>query len=326
MMSQFVKWFNEVGLDCLREVGGKGAHLGELTRLGFRVPEGFCVLADAYDRFFEANNLENAIKDILHPIDLSDLPGLEKRTGLFQESFLQVSIPEDVDAEIREAYQFLSRNTGESSLEVAVRSSVAAKNLERSSFPGQMDTYHNICGEDQVLIFVKKCWASLWNFSALVYRLSLNMDPFGVFIAPVVQRMVHSEKAGVLFTANPLNNDTGETVINACLGLGEGVVSGRYAVDHFVIEKDPLTLLEQKIGNKEKKIVHRSDAGQGTALIRVDPEEANAPCLSWEELQELVTIGQKVEGHFNGPQDIEWAYADNKFYLLQTRSVKKAEV
>ena len=321
-MSVFVRWIHEVDGSCIHEVGGKGAHLGELIQAGFHVPEGFSILAKAYDRFFQANHLDQTAHEVLEPLELSDLSGLEERARRFQEAFVQAPMPQDLALDIREAYRDLCLSIGESSARVAVRSSVATVDLTRTSFPGQMDTYHNVVGEDQVLLCVKKCWASLWNFGALVQRLSLRIDPYGVVIAPVVQRMVPAETAGVLFTANPLDPEAGQIVINACLGLGEGVVSGRFAVDHFVIQRDGPCLLEQDIGVKESKIVISEGSSQGTEVIQVGDQEARAPCLSWDQIVELVALGEEVEHRFGRPQDVEWAFANNTFYLLQTRSIQ----
>lgn len=321
-MSLWVRWLEELTRDSVGEAGGKAAHLGELARAGFRVPEGFCILAPAYAAFFAFNRLDETLQAVLEPFDAIPAPDLEARSRRFQELFIQGSFPTELRAAIIGAYSALAQRCGRSPLPVAIRSSVATADLSRTSFPGQMDTYHNVVGPEQLIEAVKRCWASLWNFGAVAQRLALGMDPRAVLIAPVVQRMVDADAAGVLFTMHPVTGRADEMVIDACLGLGEGAVSGRFPVDQFVVRKESGELIGQEIALKETMIVSCGPDRQGTRSIPVAPERAGEPSLSLAQIAELARAGKALEEHFRAPQDIEWAFEAGTLYLLQSRAVR----
>lgn len=325
-MSLWIRWLEELAQDSVGEAGGKAAHLGELAKAGFRVPEGFCILASAYAAFFAFNRLEETLHAALEPFGALPAPDLAARLRRFQELFIQGSFPPDLAAAIIGAYSALAQRCGRSSLPVAVRSSVATVDRARTSFPGQMDTYHNVVGPAQLLEAVKRCWASLWNFGAVVQRLAHGMDPKAVLIAPVVQRMVDADAAGVLFTIHPVTGRADEMVIDACLGLGEGVVSGRFPVDQFIVRKESGEVIRQEIALKETMIVGRGPDRQGTRCIPVATDRAGAPSLSSAQVAELARAGRALEEHFRAPQDIEWAFEAGTLYLLQSRTVSGPHV
>lgn len=319
-MGRFTAFLNEVGLDDLRQVGGKGANLGHLAGLDCAVPAGFCLRADAYDLFLSDNELRGRIEELLGPPDNVDLEAVSTRAEEVRALLESIPIPEPVEEELRQAYRVLTGGGGQRPL-VAVRSSVGTRDLSWSSFPGQMDTYHNIAGEDEVVRLVRKCWASAFSYPAVVSRNAKGIAHFDVFVAPIVQVMVPAESAGVIFTANPLNNRTDQMVLNACLGLGEGVVSGEVNADHYVLDSASLEVIEESIGEKRVKFVLDENRGRGTAHVPLGREESRAACLSPEQVREIASAAREIEGFYGRPQDIEWAYCDGELFILQSRAI-----
>jgi pyruvate,water dikinase len=253
------------------------------------VPPGFCVSTEAYRRV------------------AAGVPLDEVRAAL-----LAVEIPADIADEIRTRYRELGADAP-----VAVRSSATAEDLPFASFAGQQDTFLNVVGVDSVLEAVRRCWASLWTDRAVAYRESNGIDHNVVELAVVVQLMVDSAVAGVLFTANPVTGRRREAVIDANAGLGETVVSGSVNPDHFVVDTASGRILQRRLG--DKKIAIRSVAGGGTREVVLDSAE---PCLSDEQILELTALGDRVERHYGSPQDTEWAIdADGKVWLTQARPI-----
>lgn len=320
MVHSFVSFFDELGLGDLRQAGGKGANLAFLTSAGYRVPPGFVVKADAYDEFLEYNRLQDRILEMLTGLYMEDLTGVEEGTERIRLLMVSSPVPERVEKQVRDAYRELMAGAEPGSL-VAVRSSVGTRDLSSSSFPGQMDTYHNVDGEDETVTLIRRCWASVFSYSAVVSRHVKGIDHFNVYIAPVVQLMVQAQSAGVVFTANPLNRSEEEMVVNACYGLGEGVVSGEVNADHYVIDKSTLEVLQQEVGRKDFKFSLDEDAGRGTGKVAVGDEMASRSCLSPDQLEVLCRTGREVERLYGSPQDIEWAYRDGELYLLQARRI-----
>ena len=319
-MGRYVSSLNEIGLGDLARVGGKGAHLGEMIRAGFSVPPGFSVKSEGYDRFFEAAGLKKPIEEIASGIDFRDLKDVEEKTARIREIISTASVPEDVETEIRDAYEELVKGEAEISL-VAVRSSVGTRDLSRSSFPGQMDTFHNVLGIEEVLVTIRECWASVWSARAASMMHALQIDSNMIIIAPVVQTMVPSEISGVLFTANPIDGNPGEILMDAAFGLGEAVVSGSMTPDHYVISKKGLRVLSKDVGCKSFKLELDVEKGSGKRRVELSEEEASRECLAPEQVRELAELGIAVEEHFGTPQDIEWAYSKGKLFLLQSRKI-----
>ncbi|MGW8320743.1 MAG: PEP/pyruvate-binding domain-containing protein, partial [Thermodesulfobacteriota bacterium] len=247
-----------------------------------------------------------------------------EKTSRIREIISTARIPEDVETEIREAYEALREAEAEIPL-VAVRSSVGTRDLSRSSFPGQMDTFHNVLGIEEVLATIRKCWASVWSARAASMMHALQIDPDMIIIAPVVQRMVPSEVSGVLFTANPVHGDSGEMLMDAAFGLGEAVVSGILTPDHYVISKKGLRVLSKEVGCKSFMLELDVEKGTGNRRVVLPDEEANRECLAPDQVQELAELGLAVEEHFGTPQDIEWAYSKGKLFLLQSRKIAGLE-
>ncbi|MBW2030783.1 MAG: hypothetical protein JRJ31_17100 [Deltaproteobacteria bacterium] len=318
-MGRFVRFFGEMTRKDFQEAGGKAANLGELTRGGFNVPQGFCLTSDALLHHVNENRLQEGIDAVASRFDYEDFGAMEEKTGTIREMISGAPIPADLLDEIRMALCEL--NSPESTF-VAVRSSVAVKGSSISSFPGMMDTYHYLKGEEEIIEHIKKCWASLWTSRATMNRHHKNIDHKLGLIAPIVQKMVDSEVAGVLFTANPITSIRKEMVVEANWGLGESVVSGKSMNDFYVIEKEPLRLKDSRISKKTLMICFDEERGLGRREMAVSPDKMDAPTLSEEQALELGETGLKIESLFGAPQDIEWAYERGVLYILQSRNIR----
>jgi pyruvate,water dikinase len=284
-----------VGRDDLAAAGGKGANLGELVRAGFPVPDAVVIATDAYATVVEHAGLAAAVA-----------AAAEDDGAALRAAFAAAEIPDDLRTAILDAYALLGNGP------VAVRSSATAEDLPGAAFAGQQDTYLNVVGADALLDAVRRCWGSLWTERAIAYRARRDVDPAGVRIAVVVQRMVPAAFAGVLFTANPVSGDRTEVVVDASSGLGEAVVSGLVTPDHYVLDEDG-RVRERRRGLRE--VVVRSVEGGGVEHRR---GEALAE-LPGAVLAELAALGRRVAAHFGRPQDIEWAWADGRVWLVQAR-------
>ncbi|OFV91206.1 MAG: hypothetical protein A3G76_13545 [Acidobacteria bacterium RIFCSPLOWO2_12_FULL_65_11] len=320
-MSTLVLPFEEIKLTDTERCGGKAAGLGELTRAGIRVPGGFCVTGDALTRVIEVNGLKQKIAAIAATLNFEDYLGVEERTGQIRALIAAATIPGDLDQEIRTRYTHL---VTKAQRYVAVRSSVAVKHSPVSSFPGMMDTYHYVVGEDQVLEKVRECWSSLWTARAAFARFRQKLAHQDGVIAPIVQLMVDSYSAGVFFSANPITKNLGEMVIESNWGLGESVVSGKSMNDFFALDKATLAIKQKRIVEKTV-MVTMDDSGAGRAEKHVPPDRAHVPSISDKEAVEIGTVGKRIEKHFGFNVDVEWAFQDKILYILQTRKIRGLE-
>ncbi|EEB74983.1 phosphoenolpyruvate synthase [Thermococcus sp. AM4] len=330
---RFIKWFEELSKKDVPLVGGKGANLGELTNAGIPVPPGFCVTAEAYKYFVEnvkvedGRTLQEWIMDIISKTNVDDSKQLQENTAKIREKIIQMPMPEEIAKEIEDAYKKLSQRFGKEAVYVAVRSSATAEDLPEASFAGQQETYLDVYGVDDVIDKVKKCWASLWTARATFYRAKQGFDHSKVYLSAVVQKMVNSEKSGVMFTANPVTNDRNEIMINASWGLGEAVVSGSVTPDEYIVEKGTWKIKEKFIAKKEVMVVRNPETGKGTVYVKVaeylGPEYVEKQVLTDEQIVEVAKLGAKIEEHYGWPQDIEWAYDkdDGKLYIVQSRPI-----
>jgi pyruvate,water dikinase len=319
MMDSFVLSLNEIGEHEVERCGGKAMSLGKLIRLGATVPPGFCIVSDALPYVLEANSLTGRIAGIAAQLDFEDFAAVEARTGEIRALIENVTIPAELQQRIVGRYEGL---ISEGSKYVAVRSSVAVRESSISSFPGMMDTYHYVLGAGEVLARVRECWASLWSARATFLSHRKRVAHDRVVIAPVVQAMVNSTTAGVLFTANPVTRDKGEVMIESNWGLGESVVSGKSMNDYFVIDKATLGIRQRKIAPKTIMVVMDAAKGSGRCELPVPPERAKVPTLSDSQLLELVRTGKAIEEHYGFEVDVEWAYQGDKLYILQARKIR----
>lgn len=295
-------------------VGGKAGNLGELTRAGLPVPQGFCLTTEAYREVAGSAGLEGIIDAVLRtpPTDVAALTTL---AGRARQALLAATIPSHIAEEISKAY----REMGEGVLAVAVRSSATAEDLPFASFAGQQDTILNVVGDAAVIDAVRHCWASLWTDRAVVYRATNEIDSHTVRLAVVVQRMVDSAVAGVLFTADPITGRRHRAVIDASPGLGEAVVSGAVNPDHFIVDTKAKRIVQRRLG--DKRLTIRSLPGGGTERVELAPGDAIA-CLTDEQVLELAALGDRVEAYYGAPQDTEWAIdASGTVWLTQARPI-----
>jgi phosphohistidine swiveling domain-containing protein len=298
----------------LKTVGGKGASLARLLRAGMPVPGGFHVTTAAYERFVAENNLKRSIRAALEKADASKPDTLTRVSGKIGDLFLRADLPEKVSEAISEAYAGL----GQDDPAVAVRSSATTEDLPSASFAGQQATSLNVRGEDELLEAVRRCWASLWSARAIAYRERQGFDHDLAAMAVVVQRLVPAEVSGILFTANPVSGARDEVAINAARGFGEAVVGGLTTPDNFTLDHPTLTVQERQTGQQEVETVL---AEHDTTERPLEPERAAQPTLGDAQLMQLARIGIGIEDHFGSPQDIEWAYANGRFWVLQARPI-----
>ncbi len=298
-------------------VGGKAARLGELAKIGVTVPDAFVVLASAYHEYVQKNELGPRIERMLHEVSVHDLKFLEETSAKIGALFTAQRMPPEIAGEIASKYQELGQPAA------AVRSSATAEDLPGASFAGQYDTFLNMRGTQDVVSAVVSCWASLWSFRAISYRLAkhLAQHEADLGMACIIQELVEAEKSGVLFTSNPLNGDSNQIVINSCFGLGEGVVSGDFACGHLVVDKHSGETVQTEWGNQELKSVPDPNGDSGTLEVPLSQEEREGSTLSTDELAGLVQAAKMIEDYYGHPQDIEWALRADKLYILQSRDV-----
>lgn len=314
-----VVWFHEVTKDDIPLVGGKGANLGEMVQAQIPVPPGFIVTADTYFKFLESNKLIDKIHEQLDNLDVNDTRKLQDVSSLVKNMISGMPLLSEMVDEIRDAYRKLGGGL------VAVRSSATAEDLPDASFAGQQRTFLNIQGEDEVIAAIQGCWASLFEPRAIFYRHQQGFDHFKVGIAVPVQKMVQSDASGVMFTVEPLSNDTTKIFIEAIFGLGEAIVSGDITPDEYLVDKNGLKILGKKIRKQEWQLVKNTktskDELESNIKIVVPPAKQTLQKLSDEDILNLARLGQTIEDLYQSPQDIEWAKEGAVLYIVQTRPV-----
>lgn len=294
-------------------VGGKGANLGEMLQAEINVPPGFCITSKAYDKYVSCHNIQVKIDEYVELI-YNNVAMSEEYSKKIQELILKYDIPKDMEEEILNCYLKLGQD-----VRVAVRSSATAEDLEEASFAGQQETFLNVYGKEDLFDKVKKCWASLWNARAIIYRKQKWFHKEKLSLAIVVQQMIEGEISGVLFTVNPTNVKKDEMMINAAYGLGEAVVSGMVTPDTYICSKSNRRILSKEKGSKEISIVY--DKLRGTRNIENTLEKRESFSLKENQIKEMIDLGLKIERHYGAPQDIEWTMAGGKAYILQSRAI-----
>ena len=332
--------FQEIKKEDVMTAGGKGANLGEMTAAGIAVPGGFVVTADAYKAFIKENHLEEMFRKELTEAGKDEAKLLDAAKK-FRHAISEGKLPEEVEKAVREKYAQLGEQA-----RVAVRSSATAEDLPDASFAGQQETYLNVRGPEAVLTQIRNCYASLWGNRAVCYRGNQGYDQLSVALAVVIQKMVESEKAGVLFTVNPINRNPDEMQINASYGLGESVVSGKVTADSYLCDKQG-KIKSCQIGSKETQIIYADTQGTAatanaqctpddlitsdaqkttgdtadTKEVAVSEKMQKARCLNDEEIAVLCVEAVRIEKHYGCPMDIEWAIAGGSVYILQARAI-----
>ncbi len=312
-----ILWFDEISIKDVPLVGGKNASLGEmyrnLTPKGVRVPEGFAVTAEAYRYFIRENHLDEKIRKALEGLDTHDVKNLQKRGRKVRNLILKARMPADLAEAIREAYHRLEEKYGPR-VDVAVRSSATAEDLPDASFAGQQETYLNVRGAEQVIEYVKKCFASLFTDRAISYREDKGFDHFHVYLSVAVQKMVRSDKAcsGVMFTLDTESGFRDVVYITGAWGLGENVVQGKVNPDEYYVFKPTLKkgfrpILSKKLGSKELKMVYSRDPEHPVKDVKTTRRERQSFVLSDDEILKLAEWAMIIEEHYGRPMDIEWA-------------------
>lgn len=306
--------FHEVGKSDVHLAGGKGANLGEMVRATLPVPPGFVISAPAFREMMAANGLVEKIDRLLNSIDRNDSTGVRAIERPIRDLIETAEIPTPIRHAISEYYRRLGDNVC-----VAVRSSATAEDLDGASFAGQQDTFLNIVGEEALLNAVKSCWSSLYTSNAIFYREQRGFAKVLVSMAVVVQKMIESEKSGVIFTVDPVTRNPYQTLVEGVWGLGEGIVSGAITPDHFKVDNETYEVI---FSYKAPKTVMYCCCGAcGIETVPVPPELSGKAVLTTEELTDLVKIGNAVAAYFGTPQDIEWGIEKGKIYILQSRPI-----
>ncbi|MDD5025363.1 MAG: phosphoenolpyruvate synthase, partial [Methanoregula sp.] len=309
-----ILWLEEIRKEDIISVGGKGASLGEMASLGLPVPRAFVVTAQAFRRFLVETGLEEKIFSSAGELDVENNAALEAAAEKAKKLVMMAKMPAVIKNEIKKAYKKMSK----ADLIVAVRSSATAEDLPDASFAGQQDTFLNIKGEAALLAAVQKCWASLYGARAIYYRAKQGFDDRTVNIAVVVQQLVHSEKAGVMFTSHPTTGEK-QTIVEGSWGLGEAVVSGSVSPDNYVFDQRTEKVISRNIANKKIEII--ADGDHGTKIVDVDSARQDAQVLSDDEVAKLAMYGKISEDHYGVPQDVEWGIVAGTIYILQSRPI-----
>ena len=314
----YVKKFEELSKSDIGIAGGKGANLGELTQAGIPVPPGFVVTAQAYEYFMDEAGINDKVMSILDEIDINDTKALQAAAEEIKQIIIESPIPDELVLFIREYYNQLCQRVDEEDTDVAIRSSATAEDLPEASFAGQQDTFLHVSGDDEVIEYIRKCWASLFEARAIFYREENNFEHSKVYIAVVVQKMAIADKAGVMFTVNP---STGEEIamIEGSWGLGESVVSGDVTPDNYQVDKKNNEVINVTIS--DKKVMYTNDESGTSVKVEVPEEKRKERVLSDEELIELTEMGKRVQAHYGEPMDTEWAFERDNLFLLQARPI-----
>lgn len=300
----------------LAQVGGKGHSLTRLVGAGFAVPDG-CILPTAvYRRFVRDTGIDHSVLEAAKPEIVRGTLSFAAAAGRIRDLFDSPSLSDDLFDSLRNAYADVAADAAP----VAVRSSATTEDRPDFSFAGQQESYLDILNQDAFMAAVRACWASAWSARALAYRHRVGVDNANVAVAVVVQCMVDAHVSGVLFTANPVTGTRREMMVNASYGLGEGIVGGTVGTDEFVLDRDSLAVRDTHLGDKARMVVPTGTGG--TRTVDVGTEQRRMPSLSADQLNELGRQARAIEEHFDGiPQDIEWAFASDKLWLLQSRPI-----
>ncbi|MCC7570223.1 phosphoenolpyruvate synthase [Candidatus Micrarchaeota archaeon] len=308
-----IYWFKELNKNSLPIAGGKGANLGEMFNSNFPIPNGFVTSSNAYYEFIRYNRIDRIIEEETRDLDEENTADLNRVSMTVKNAILRGEIPESIRRAIIEAYNNLGADTY-----VAVRSSATAEDLPTASFAGQQATFLNVSGALDVVQAVKECWASLFEPRSIYYRIQNNFGHTNVAIAAVVQLMVESEVSGIMFTVEPVNEDYDSISIESGYGLGEAIVSGSVTPDRYIVDKKTFQITGKEIVTQTWKI----------AMVRGRNEEVpiaedvqGLQKLSDDKIIELAKMGKFIEDHYKSPQDIEWAYAHGRLYILQSRPI-----
>lgn len=324
---KFIKFFDELGIKQVPEVGGKNASLGEmysaLSKKGLKVPNGFATTSKAYRYFLDSAGLKKKIKIILKGLNTHDVPDLMRRGKEIRELIMATPLPKDFSDEIIKAYKELGIPYKNKFLDVAVRSSATAEDLPDASFAGQQESFLNISGDKNLLIAVKKCIASLFTNRAISYRVDKKFDHFSVALSVGVQRMVRADlgSSGVMFTIDTESGFKDAILINSIYGLGENIVQGKVNPDEFYYFKPTKTIISKNIGDKNIKMIYDKKGKSPVKDVPVPQADRLKASISDKQVIQLANWGMLIEGHYGRAMDIEWALdgKTKELYIIQAR-------
>lgn len=332
-MKNYLMSFDNISLKDLNLVGGKNASLGEMMQvtqsLGIEVPNGFAITTTAYQEFLELNNLIDFISLTIKDLDVNSITSLQAVGLKIRTKILEGKIPRNIENCIIQFYENLSGNYGDSKFtDVAVRSSATAEDLPDASFAGQQETYLNVNSKKELLLSIKKCYASLFTDRAISYREEMRFNHSDVLLSVGVQKMVRSDigASGVAFSIDTESGFNDVVLINASYGLGELLVQGSISPDEYIVFKKNMSIIEKKIGTKSKQMVYGND-DELTSIIDVPQSKSDSFCLSESQIRQLTSWVMKIENHYSVaykkycPVDIEWAIdgITNQLYIVQAR-------
>jgi pyruvate,water dikinase len=312
-----ISFFKDIDKYDVPLVGGKGANLGEMTKAGFPVPNGFAITVHAYDTFLSENDITKKIYEILASTNVNDPVELDNTSKQIQKMIVNGKIPNEVSKEIISAYKKLS-GTFKRAL-VAVRTSATAEDLATTSFAGQGETFLNVVGEANLLVNVKKCWASLFTGRSIYYRVENKIKHESVKISVIVMKMIESEVSGVMFSIDPAKNDKDRIIIESVWGLGEMIVQGSVIPDKYVVQKGTFAILSKEVSDQSIQLI-RVKGGENKQ-VEVPKNIRDKQKISDEEIVKLAKITAHLQEHYYFPQDAEWAKEKGKLYLVQTRPI-----
>jgi len=339
----YIKWLSELNKSSGMIAGGKGANLAEMYNAKMPVPPAFIVTSEAFSAFIESAGLKDKIDKIIQETDVDNTEVLEKNARKIRNHISTAKMPAEMEKEILEAYEILGSDqeindatakrtisrdaldilrTGHEPTFVAVRSSATTEDLATASFAGQQDTYTNIKGNSELIKAVKRCFASLYTARAVYYRHKKGFAKANALLAVVVQKMVQSQKSGVIFTKNPMTQED-EIIIEAVFGLGEGIVSGKVKPDHYVTDRE-LKIKSKKISIKKSAIVRESSGKEKE--VPLTEEKSKQQVLTEAEIVSLANTSLLIDKHYGKPQDIEFAIDAGEIYIVQSRPITTHEI
>lgn len=314
MSKNWVIWFEDVGQEDNDLVGKKCANLGEMTRMGLRVPPGFALSVEAYRDFMNMTGATEEIRKYLAKAKPQDISQFNQSSTEIRQIVQSKAMPGEMEETVKSYYKELCRRC-------AAEVAVSTRSAGPSSHPGQYETYLNVIGESDLVDKIKMVWGSTFNPRSLAFRnrkkMSLESDPIGV----AVLKMVNARAAGIIFTADPNTGDTNRMIIEANWGLGESVVSGESTPDVYILDKKSLEIKERKLGPKARYVTFQE---VGVTEEDLPPEKTDKFCLADQEVKEIGRLGKVLEEYFAKPQDAEWAIDDDlpfpeNVIMLQTR-------
>ncbi|MFX0079186.1 MAG: PEP/pyruvate-binding domain-containing protein [Candidatus Hermodarchaeota archaeon] len=315
-----ITFLHQLAPEQIETFGGKATNLARLHQLGFTIPNGFAIPTECFKNFvatckhIEAFNALHQKKD--------DIEAIIQSAADFRTAASELEIPTEIANEIIAGFKQLVTQQGPSPIGYAVRSSATAEDTTKFSFAGQADSFLCVCDQTHVLDTVKRTWLSLYSPRALLYLQSKEINLNQVQMGVVVQEMILGQVSGVMFTTNVVSNNPDELIIDSSWGLGESVVAGKVNPDSFIIRKQPIEIIERRMGDKAVySAPHPRDKPECTLLKETPPEKREMYSLDDEQLVKLTHLGIEIEQKIGYPQDIEWTYKDGEFIVLQTRPI-----